>query len=87
MSRMEENMTQPIRLDYCQYLLSSSLNYTLTHFADHSQQFSPDIINRYLAGERIPARLVWEQVKPHKRNSTKQMCRSTSPTSDSLMRR
>ena len=57
-------MTQPTRLDYCQYLLSSSLNYTLTHFADHSEQFSHDMINRYLAGERIPPRLVWEQVKP-----------------------
>ena len=58
-------MTQPTRLDYCQYLLSSSLNYTLTHFADHSHQFSHDMINRYLAGERIPPRLVWENVKPH----------------------
>ena len=56
-------MTQPTRLDYCQYLLSSSLNYTLTHFADHSQQFSHDMINRYLAGDRIPPRLVWENVK------------------------
>ena len=56
-------MTQPTRLDYCQYLLSSSLNYTLTHFADHSEQFSHDMINRYLAGERIPPRLVWEHVK------------------------
>ena len=57
-------MTHPTRLDYCQYLLSSSLNYTLTHFADHSQQFSHDMINRYLAGDRIPPRLVWENVKP-----------------------
>ena len=58
-------MTQPTRLDYCQYLLSSSLNYTLTHFADHSQQFSHDMINRYIAGDRIPPRLVWEHVKSH----------------------
>ena len=58
-------MPQPTRLDYCQYLLSSSLNYTLTHLADHSQQFSHDMINRYLAGERIRPRLVWEHVKPH----------------------
>ena len=55
-------MTQPTtRL--LSVLLSSSLNYTLTHFADHSQQFSHDMINRYLAGEHIPPRLVWEQVK------------------------
>ena len=58
-------MSQPTRLDYCQYLLSSPLNYTLTHLADHSQQFSHDMINRYLAGERIRPRLVWEHVQPH----------------------
>ena len=28
-------MAKPTRLDYCQYLLSSPHNYTLTHFADH----------------------------------------------------
>ena len=58
-------MTRSTRLDYCQYLLSSSIDYTLTHFAEHSQQFSHDMINRYLAGERIPPRLVWEHVNPH----------------------
>ena len=47
-------MRHPTRLDYCQYLLSSPLNDTLTHFADHSEGFSHDRINRYLAGERIP---------------------------------
>ena len=25
------------RLAYCQYLVSSQINYTLTNFADHSQ--------------------------------------------------
>ena len=58
-------MRRPTRLDYCQYLLSSSINYTLTHFAEHSQRFSHDMINRYLAGERISPRLVWENVQPH----------------------
>ncbi len=53
------------RLDYCQYLLSSQINYTLTNFADHSEQFTHDAINRYLAGDRIPPRLVWENVGPH----------------------
>ena len=46
-------MDKPTRLDYCQYLLSSPINYTLTHFADHSERFSHDMINRYLAGDRI----------------------------------
>lgn len=51
------------RLDYCQFLLSSQINYTLTHFAEHSEEFSHDAINRYLAGEHIPSRLVWENVR------------------------
>jgi hypothetical protein len=51
------------RLDYCQYLLSSQINYTLTNFAEHSAHFSHDAINRYLAGEQITPRLVWENVQ------------------------
>src|SRR5713101_2935090 len=57
---MEAKMT---RLDYCQYLLLSHINYTLTNFADHCEQFSHDAINRYLRGERITPRLVWENVR------------------------
>jgi hypothetical protein len=51
------------RLDYCQYLLVSQINYTLTNFADHCERFSHDAINRYLRGERITPRLVWENVR------------------------
>jgi len=53
------------RLDYCQYWLSSQINYTLTNFADHSAQFSHDAINRYLAGDQITPRLVRENVQAH----------------------
>src|SRR5512135_1795933 len=57
-------MKAPItRLDYCQYLLVSQINYTLTNFADHCEQFSHDAINRYLRGERITPRLIWENVR------------------------
>ena len=52
------------RLDYCQFLLSSQINYTLTYFADHVDKWSHDMINRYLRGDRIPPRLVWENVQP-----------------------
>jgi hypothetical protein len=52
------------RLDYCQFLLSSQINYTLTYFAEHVDHWSHDIVNRYLRGERIPPRLVWENVQP-----------------------
>jgi hypothetical protein len=53
-------MGTPTGLNYCQYLLSSQINYTLTHFADHSEHFSHDIINRYLGGDRITPHLVWD---------------------------
>ena len=58
-------MAKMTRLDYCQYLLSTQINYTLTHFASHTEQFSHDKINRYLAGTRITPRLVWENALPH----------------------
>ena len=56
-------MVRPTRLDYCQYLLSTPINYTLTHFADHSENFSHDQITRYLSGDRLTPRLLWEHVK------------------------
>lgn len=56
---MKDRVTRPY---YCQYLLLSQINYTLTNFADHSDRFSPDQINRYLGGEKITPRLVWEKV-------------------------
>ena len=52
------------KLDYCQFLLSSQINYTLTHMADHLQSFSHDAINRYLRGETLSPRLLWEAVQP-----------------------
>jgi hypothetical protein len=60
---MNEEHGRVTRLDYCQYLLSSQINYTLTNFADHAEAFSHDAINRYLAGDRITPRLVWENVR------------------------
>jgi len=58
-------MATSTRLDYCQYLLSSQINYTLTSFADYSQHFSHDMINRHLAADRVTPSLVWENVSPH----------------------
>jgi hypothetical protein len=56
--------SQPVtRLDYCQYLLVSQINYTLTNFAEHSEQFSHDAANRYLAGDQVRPHLVWENVQ------------------------
>lgn len=51
------------KLDYCQYLLSSQINYTLTNLAEQLKNFSHDTINRYLRSEKITPNLLWENVK------------------------
>jgi len=52
------------KLDYCQYLLSSPVNYTVTNLAAHLQEISHDRINRYLRGEKLTPRLLWDNVEP-----------------------
>ena len=55
---------RPTRLDYCQYLLVSQINYTITNYADHTPtQMSHDAINRYLREDRLTSRLVWEHAR------------------------
>ena len=51
------------RLEYCQFLLSSQINFTQTYFAEHSEHYSHDQMNRFLRQDKITPRLVWEQVK------------------------
>ena len=53
------------RLDYCQYLLVSQINYTLTNFASHCERLSHDTVNRYLRGDSITPRLTWDNVRSH----------------------
>lgn len=55
-------MNTVTRLDYCQFLLVSQTNYTLTYFAEHSQGFSHDAVKRYLEQDKLTARMVWENV-------------------------
>ena len=57
---MKHKMT---RLDYGQFLLSSQVNDTLTYFADHSEKYTHDVLNRYLREDRITPSLVWDNVK------------------------
>ncbi len=52
------------KINYCQYLLSSQINYTLTNLAEHLESISHDKINRYLRGEKLTPRLLWENVQP-----------------------
>lgn len=58
-------MSKVTRLDYCQFLLVSQTNYTLTYFADHHPHFSHDAVKRYLETDKLTARMVWEQVREH----------------------
>jgi hypothetical protein len=56
-------MNTVTRLEYCQFLLVSQTNYTLTYFAEHSQGFSHDAVKRYLEADKLRAGLVWENVR------------------------
>jgi hypothetical protein len=49
---------------YCQYLLSTQVNYTCTFFADHVAGLSHDSVDRFLPDEKLTPRLLWEQVSP-----------------------
>ncbi len=49
--------------DYCQFLLVSQVNYTQTDFADHSEQFSHDRINRLMRTAKPPPRELRQMVR------------------------
>ena len=50
------------KLNYCQYLLSSQINYTMTNLAEHLQKISHNI-NYYLKNEKLTPRLLQDNVK------------------------
>jgi len=54
---------KPTRQSYCQFLLSSQINYTLTYYSEHSSDLSHDAINRFLINDKVPPSEVWQQVK------------------------
>ena len=49
--------------DYCQFLLVSQVNYTQTYFADHSDQFSHDRINRLMRENKLTLRELRQMVR------------------------
>lgn len=55
--------------DYCQYLISSQTNYTLTHYAEHVNTVSHDVVKLFLENERLTGSAVWKQVKETIRDS------------------
>ena len=60
---------KPTRRDYCQFLLSTQINYTQTYMSDHHQYFSHDAINRYLMADDVSPEAVWMAVKDTIRRS------------------
>ena len=54
---------KPKRVDYCQFLLSTQINYTQTYHADHHPHFSHDAINRYLQADKVTPVLAWKAIK------------------------
>lgn len=69
MSKGRRKIERASREAYCQYLLSTPNNYTLTHFGEHSSEYSHDQMNRYLQRDRLPPRLVWENVREQVKQS------------------
>lgn len=51
------------KLDYCQYLLSIPINYTLTNLSEHYEGVSHERLNHYLRCEKPTTQLLWENVK------------------------
>src|SRR5215204_6935466 len=51
------------RKDYCQYLISSQSNYTITNYAAHVEHVSHDLVKLFLETERLTASDVWKQVE------------------------
>lgn len=51
------------RLDYCQFLMSSQINYTQTYLAAHSERYSHDSINRFLRLDKLTPKTLWENVR------------------------
>jgi len=48
---------------YCQYLLSSQINYTCTNLADHVDNLDHNSVYRYLKNEKLTPRLIWEKAR------------------------
>ena len=51
------------RLAYCDFLISSQINYTQTYLADHSERYSHDSLNRFLRFDRLTPKVLWENVR------------------------
>ncbi len=55
---------QSLYSDYCQFLLASFTNFTQTYFADRTDKWNHDQLNRFLRNENIPSSELWKSVEP-----------------------
>ena len=49
---------------YCQYLMSSTNNYTATHLSEHYAGLSHDNVTRFLRDKQLSPSLLWKKVQP-----------------------
>jgi hypothetical protein len=49
---------------YIEYLISTPVNYTCSHLAEHLEGVSHDVITDYLQRDKLTARSLWELVQP-----------------------
>ena len=49
---------------YCQYLMSSTNNYTATHLSEHYDGLSHDSVTRFLRDKQLSPSLLWKKVQP-----------------------
>jgi hypothetical protein len=57
------------RLKYVEYLVSTPVNYTCSHLADHLEGVSHDVVADYLRQERLTAHHLWEMTQPFLQDS------------------
>lgn len=50
---------------YCQFLLSTQTNYTLTYYADHVVGLSHDKVTRMLGSKHLSPKNIWQESKNH----------------------
>ncbi|WP_232064642.1 IS701 family transposase [Rhodocytophaga rosea] len=55
--------------EYVEYLLSTAINYTCTHMADHKVSVSHDEVSDFLRQERFTPADLWQIVHPHLEDS------------------
>ena len=63
MSKSKYSGLKPTRRDYCQFILLTMINYTITYMAEHHPEFSHDAINRYLQEDDVSPSVVWLAVR------------------------